>query len=547
MNYNMHRFCAFCGAAVLSAALIGCSSSAGKTENTDNSGNSGFTNLSAETTDSLFTDRDLDSSYEEASAVKIQLADDASSCEASSVTIEENTITITEEGTYLLSGTLSDGQVVVNVDASEKVQLVLNGAAITNSSSAGIYVLQADKVFLTLAPDSENSVSTTGEFAAIDDNNIDAAIFSKDDLTINGSGALTVSCAYGHGIVSKDDLVFADGTYRIKAASHAVSGKESIRIADGEFSLSAGKDGLHSDGMFYLADGSITIDTCKEGIEGLTITIDGGSVSLRASDDGLNASNASSTNADPMAADSSCMITINGGSLFIDADGDGIDSNGGLLITGGETYVSGPSNDGNSALDYAGNAAISGGIFAASGYSGMAQNFGSDSTQASMLVSFSSVSSETISLLDSEGQELLSYSPEKSYNCVVLSCPQITSSGTYTVTSGTESVSVTMSGQIYGTSGNGGMRGNKGTLPEQGGSMQPPSGQDGSMQPPSGQDGSMQPPSGQDGSMQFPRERGGSMQPPSGQDGSMQSPSGQDGSMQSPSEQGGSMQPPSSL
>lgn len=461
MSYNRKKICALLSAATFAASLIGCSTNSADNQSSDpNTANLSVQSNSAETIDAanMFTNRDLDDSFDENTAVKIYLKDNATDCDAKSVTIDGNTITITKEGTYLLSGKLSEGQIVVNAEKTEKVQIVLDDVSITSSTSAAIYILQADKVFLTLASGSENTISTTDEFVAIDDNNIDAAIFSKEDLTINGSGALNITCAYGHGIVSKDDLVIANGTYEITAKSHTISGKDSIRIANGTFTLSAGKDGLHSDGIFYIADGNISVETCYEGIEGQNIVIDGGTILIQANDDGLNASSESSSGTgDPFSVDDSCMITINGGSITIDANGDGIDSNGSLLVTGGEIYVTGPASNGDSALDYDGNATITGGIFVATGYSGMAQNFGSDSTQGSMLVTLSGTTSDTVSLLDADGKELLSYSPGKAYNCVVFSCPEITEDGTYTVTAGSDSASITMSGLIYGTMGNGSM------------------------------------------------------------------------------------------
>lgn len=545
MSYRTKRLAILLGSILLITSTAGCSTNT--SENTEQSGDlSDSTSDSTVTSDGIlnaddmFTERDLAGSYDEASATIITLSDGASSCDSASVSVTDDTITITGEGTYLLSGSLSDGQIIVDVKDSEKVQLVLDGVTITNSSSAAIYVREADKVFLTLADGTSNSLSVTGDFVAIDDNNIDGVIFSKADLTLNGTGTLTIDCAYKHGIVSKDDLVIADGTYQITAASHALSGKDSVRIADGTFFLNAGTDGihsentddgekgfiflldgdytincesdamdasyilqiengtyqitagddgLHSDSALYVMNGDITIASCYEGLEGETITIEDGSISITASDDGLNAASASTSadtdadstdnqnttgfggkfgGEDPFESDDSCMITINGGCLTIDADGDGIDSNGNLLINGGEIYIEGPENDGNGALDYAGNAAITGGTVIAAGYSGMAQNFGTDSTQGAMLVSFSSAGNDTITLMDADGNILLTYTPEKSYNCVVLSSPDIIKGGIYTVTSGSQSVSVEMTDLIYGSYGMGGMGtapGGMGTAP----------------------------------------------------------------------------------
>lgn len=202
----------------------------------------------AEDTDSMFTDRDKEVGYDENECTAIQLSDDGSSCDSQSVSIEGQTVTITEEGTYLLSGSLSDGSVVIYTDENVKVRLILDGVSINSSSSAAIYVKSADKVFITLAPDTENVLSNGGTYETVDDNNIDSAIFSKSDLTLNGSGSLKVTAKEGHGVVSKDDLVITGGTYNIDAASQGLSGKDSIR-----------GDGISASGDMTLLDGTYTI------------------------------------------------------------------------------------------------------------------------------------------------------------------------------------------------------------------------------------------------------------------------------------------------
>jgi hypothetical protein len=237
-------------------------------------------------TSELFTDRDLSGEYD-SSAISIALSDDGSTCDSANVSISQNTITISEEGTYLLSGTLSEGQIIIDAKG-QKVQLVLDGVSITNSSSAALYVKKADKVFVTTTDQSSNLLATSGEFTAIDDNNIDAAVFSKSDLTFNGTGSLTVNCTYGHGVVSKDDLRVTGGTYTISAASHALNGKDSVRILDGSFTLTSGKDGIHSEnsddtekGFIYIADGSFTINSTGDGIDASSVVqIDGGTFDI---------------------------------------------------------------------------------------------------------------------------------------------------------------------------------------------------------------------------------------------------------------------------
>ena len=276
--------------------------------------------------DDMFTERDLDVGYDESSAVKINLADDstivtvgdntetdASKSEetradesvtnetetaSSGVSISGNIITITKEGTYVFSGALSEGQIVVDAD-SAKVQLVLDNADITCASSAAIYVKNADKTFITLAEGSENILMNTAEYEAIDDNNIDAVIFSKDDLTLNGKGTLTINSEYGHGIVSKDDLKLVGGTYNITAENHALSGKDSVRIADGTYNLTSGKDGIHSEnadddekGFVYIASGDFTIESTGDGIDAsYVVQIDDGDFDITAGGGAENATN----------------------------------------------------------------------------------------------------------------------------------------------------------------------------------------------------------------------------------------------------------------
>lgn len=274
--------------------------------------------------DDMFTERDLDVGYDESSAVKINLADDSSTVTvgddteadaseadetkaddsetnetetaSSGVSISGNIITITKEGTYVFSGALSEGQIVVDAD-SAKVQLVLDNADITCASSAAIYVKNADKTFITLAEGSENILMNTAEYEAIDDNNIDAVIFSKDDLTLNGKGTLTINSEYGHGIVSKDDLKLVGGTCNITAKNHALSGKDSVRIAAGTYNLTSGKDGIHSEnadddekGFVYIASGDFTIESTGDGIDAsYVVQIDDGDFDITAGDGAENA------------------------------------------------------------------------------------------------------------------------------------------------------------------------------------------------------------------------------------------------------------------
>ena len=273
-------------------ALSGCgaqtSEETSSATDTATSEEAAVTTVSTIDTASLFSDRDLEGSYDESAAIAIALNGDSASCDSDAVVIEGSRVTIGAEGVYLLSGTLTDGQIVVNAGETDKVQLVLAGANITSSTSAAIYALEADKVFVTLAEGTENTLTNGGEYVAIDDNNIDSVIFAKTDLTLNGSGSLTINAQAGHGVVSKDDLVITGGSYTVTAASHGLSGKDSIAIAGGTFAITSGKDGIHAEnaddlslGTLYIADGSYTIAAQGDAISAQgALQIDGGTFDL---------------------------------------------------------------------------------------------------------------------------------------------------------------------------------------------------------------------------------------------------------------------------
>ena len=253
----------------------------------------------------MFTDRDTRIEYNESDSVLIQLNGTSAAAFSDSVKITGTMITITEEATYILSGTLEDGMIIVNAPDTAKLQLVLNGVNINSETSAPIYILEADKVFLTLADGTENVLSNGGTFTAIDENNIDAAIFSKQDLTINGNGSLTVTSPVGHGIVCKDDLVITGGTYIVNSASHGLDANDSIRITgETQLTIDAGKDGIHSEnnddaslGFVYISNGTMNIEAEGDGIAaGAYVQIENGSFDLLVDGGSANGSNASSGN-----------------------------------------------------------------------------------------------------------------------------------------------------------------------------------------------------------------------------------------------------------
>lgn len=378
---------------ILMLILTGC----GKKTSEENS-NSAGTDTSADPVEvdfaksdaDMFTDRDYKTDYDKSTAVTIQLNGDSATSSSNSVKISDSTITICEEATYIISGTLNNGMIIVDAKDTAKLQLVLNGVSITSKTSAPLYILEADKVFVTLAPNTTNTLTNGGAFTAIDDNNIDAVIFSKQDLTLNGSGSLTVTSPAGHGIVSKDDLVFTSGTYSIASASHGLDANDSVRITNSSITVDAGKDGLHAEnsndtslGFVYISSGTLNIEAEGDGISaevfmqlvngtyniisgggsknGAKQSSDswggfmGGVPSGRPGRPGEMQSQSSSSNAASSdSADSSTSIKglkasgdmlISNGTFAIDSADDAIHSNASIVINGG-TYEIASGDDG---------------------------------------------------------------------------------------------------------------------------------------------------------------------------------------------------------
>ncbi len=593
----MRKWIDFLGIICLLSALAGC-------------GGSG-----AEASDSETEAADLSVAESAAQAgatgvsggVFIRLNGNTAESDSSAVQISGGTVTITGAGKYVVSGILTDGMLIVDAGKSDPVELVLNGADITSGSSASVYVRQAGRLTVTLADGSANVLSNGGEYLAIDDNNIDAVIFSKDDLSLEGNGTLTISAEAGHGVVSKDSLEIKNGVYLVQAAGHGFSANDSIEISGGSFEITAGKDGFHADndedasagwsdvsggeyrieaqgdgfsasgaltvsggvfditsgggsgqtpdesesakalkaadgiaitdgtfdldsaddgvhsnasvtiggGTFWIAagddgihadesvsvtGGSIQISESYEGIEGLNVDISGGEIRIAASDDGLNAggggdgsgfggnfdggrfgNGANKQGLRPEAPQNpdggsgqldmpgnppekmpenlpeesgtfsgEASLNLSGGVLWINADGDGLDSNGTLTVSGGEIYISGSVGGGDGALDYVNAGVITGGTVIAAGSAGMAQNFNSAEQGSVLLQTGSQAAGSSVQIADQYGTVLASYQPEKAYECVVISCPELKVGEAYTVTAGDFSQTVTLDGMIYG-------------------------------------------------------------------------------------------------
>lgn len=410
------------------------------------------TSTSMEETDKtdMFTDRDLSGDYDKSSATIVKLEDD---------------YTIEEGGVYVFSGTLENGQIVVDAE-SEKVQIVLAGVDISCLDSACIYVKNADKVFVTLEEGTENVLTTSDTFEADGDTKVDGVIFSKSDLSINGTGSLEIKSEEGNGIVCKDELVIASGTYEIEASNHAIEANDRIAIADGDFTLSGGKDGIHCDnedsslGYIYIQDGKFIIEADSDGIDASSsLTIDGGEITVERSYEGLEASAitindgqiqvVSSDDGINAAGGNENSLVINGGEIYVNANGDGLDANGSIEIAGGYIFISGPTDNNNSALDFDGEAIVTGGMLVATGSSGMVEVLGENSTQPSITVALSSYVEGEVVLKDSNGNEIISYVPEKQYNCITISSPDLEVGNTYTLIAGDTTQEIELTTTVY--------------------------------------------------------------------------------------------------
>ena len=504
--------------------------------------------------------------------------------------------TITAGGTYVLTGTLSE-TLVIDAGDTEKVQLVLSGVTISVSDGPAIYVKSADKVFLTVEAGTENLLSDGESYSLTDGTtSVDACVFSKSDLTINGSGVLTILGNNAHGVVSKDDLVVTAEHLSVTAAKTALTGKDSVTLADatvhliagtdairsdndedsekgsvtisgssvtieagkdgvqaetslsietstldittgggsanrsydssesykglkagttltilsgsftldclddaihasdvqisgGSLQISTGDDGVHADAALDISGGELSILTSYEALEGETVNISGGTLLLNASDDGINAAGGNDSGTGGFFgfdrfSGGSGTLNISGGYLLVNASGDGLDSNGDLNVSGGVVLVSGPTNDGNGAIDFEATGTVTGGVVIALGSSGMAMNFSQAENQGSILLSTGAQAAGTnFALVDANGQVVASFTPSKAYASAVVTAPGIQEGGSYsvvlggsvsdadengfaqsgTVSGGSTLQTIQMSGLIYGSGmGMGGFGGGMG-------------------------------------------------------------------------------------
>ena len=548
----------------------------------------------------------------------IYLKGDSVEASIQGVNIDNTIVTISSPGTYIITGTLNNGQILVDCQEKGTVEIVFYNADISSSTNSPVFIKDSKKTLLVLAEKSVNSLSDVGEYTYIDAENEEpsACLFSKDDLVISGGGSLTVNGNFNNGIASKDTLKITGGNIAVTAENNGIKGKDCLMIADGTFEVTSkgdglksdnsdvalgyvsisggsftiiseedgiqaesllrvtggtfdittgggadtavakggnamkggwdfdkqysetedaasvkgvkagaalvisggifdvdsqddafhsngtfdmtegtmqiatGDDGIHADDTLTITGGEIDITQCYEGIESPDIIYEGGTTHIKASDDGINAaggelSSSNGGNKMGMMSNSIGTLTINEGYIYIDAAGDGLDSNGDLTINGGTVIVEGPTDNGNSAVDYEYEFKINGGYLLASGSSGMVEEVSNSSKQNSVTVFFNNSvgSGSTFAVLDSKGELVMAFAPSKSSQCFVFSSSELANGETYTISiggscagtkedglytegsyqGGTELESFTINSSVT-TVGSGGMGGNKGGL-----------------------------------------------------------------------------------
>lgn len=361
-----------------SMILSACSSSDNTSNANDTTSEIGMSLKTVSLGDSFSQTEDTSSDESQTTnIIYITLNNDAILCDSSNVSIDGSTLTITSGGSYSISGTLKDGQIVVDCSDSDKVNIILNGVDVSCSSTSPIYINNADKTIITLADSSDNTITDSRNAKTDDDTDKDisgSAIYSKDDLTINGNGNLTVTGNYNNGIVCKNDLKLSGGNITVKALNNGIKGSDSVTIKnDVAIDISCDGDGIKTDydttsnkdkGYIHIESGNITIKSIGDCLKADTyITIDNGTFDLTSNGGYTNGTshnndmggmtppndfnpNQDNENSSDTSSDSETTlksknisadgdITINSGTFNLNASNDCIHSNSNIIINDG--------------------------------------------------------------------------------------------------------------------------------------------------------------------------------------------------------------------
>ena len=379
----------FCAAITGNMLLAGCTEDNTETTETSSASSVASVVVSEEKVESTVSieEEDTDASYSESDSTKITLSGKTASVEGEGAKADGGTITISKAGTYVLSGTLDDGQVVIEAGKNDTVKLILNNASITSSTAPAIYASKCEKTILVLEKGTTNTLadgkdyvkedttetSTTSESSATEEDdssdNPNAAVYVKDDLTILGEGTLNVTGNAKNGITSKDVLRITSGTINVKAVHHGITGKDNLYIGGGTVTVEAEDgDGMRSTysktddadkGHVYIEGGEINITCANDGIQAeKNLVINGGTITVKAgggapetitnnSNDqggrgGFMQNNNASSDTDTESTKgikAGADLTIGGGTITIDSSDDGVHSNGNVTVTDGTITV----------------------------------------------------------------------------------------------------------------------------------------------------------------------------------------------------------------
>ena len=442
--------------------------------------------------------------------VKITLSTDSISASSETVSIVNRTATITSGGSYNISGELQNGQIIINAPDKD-VEIILDNVTITNNSGPAIYVVESKDTSIMLAKNSTNSLADGSNYGtfSLGEDFAQSTIYSMSDLHIigNENATLTVAGNYNDAITSKDDLNISKASITLSAEDDGMRGKDSVNIVDSTISIiaqgdgiksdnqddekaiislensqltiSAGDDAIHAYNSVEILSGTIDILNSYEGIESKVITIYAGNISVISQDDALNVTDATSQNNlfDRLQGNrgggmhevfEDGQLNIYGGTITLNSEGDGFDSNGNAVMTGGTLIVNGPTNDGNGAIDVNGQFNVSGGTIIALGSSGMAETPSETSTQNTIKVNFDEVMPDNtnLALLDSNNEEVFSYTTAKQFQSVVYSSEKLLTGHKYTLMlNGSKHIDLTLNEviTIHGqASRRGGPRGDRG-------------------------------------------------------------------------------------
>ncbi len=361
--------------------------------------------------------------------------------------INGGNLTLTAKG----NGIVSD-----NAEDASLGYIVISGGIINVTSDGD--GIQAEKYVLI----SDGSINTvTGGGSQNGEEHYDNFGFGGWNNTNADSSDDSVSTK---GIKAGIDISVTGGNITVNSADDALHSDQSISINGGIITIAAGDDAVHANSELNINGSTLSITECYEGLEAATININAGNTHINSQDDGINASSSSLAEnvgggdhgggfGGMMQADSS-VVNFTGGYLYMNADGDGFDSNGDINMSGGTLIIDGPTNGGNGAIDYGGQFNMTGGLIVAAGSSGMAEAVSSTSTQYCLALSFSTKNANTLLHIENaDGENLLTYSPSKAYQSVIVCSPNIKKDTTYNIfTGGTcdgESIDGLYSGGTY--------------------------------------------------------------------------------------------------